>query len=102
MPGENYAFPRCHVSRHAKYIGIVLFKMPMRQDTFYNNWRNNKMLSILYIYRERNVALNQQVESGHIYFCERHFTAYDIEVTSKYNVIDSIHLYYEPRFGSFF
>ena len=72
----------------------------MRQDTFYTDWRN-KMLNILYIYRERNAALNQQVESGHIYCCERHFTADDVEVTSKYNIIDSIHLYYDPRFWKF-
>ena len=32
MPGENCAFPRCHVSRHAN-IKVLGSKIPMRQDT---------------------------------------------------------------------
>ena len=41
MPGANYAFPECTISRTAKYQIIGTFQIPIRGDDFLVNWRNN-------------------------------------------------------------
>ena len=41
MLGANGAFPECTSSRTAKYHGIEIFQIPMRDDDFHFNWRNN-------------------------------------------------------------
>ena len=57
MPGENCAFPQCHISRNKNYEGIGLFKLPGYPGTFYDEWRKKllavlfKYISILHIFR---------------------------------------------------
>ena len=48
MPGANCAFPGCGMSR--KQEGVGIFKIPTRNDSFYNEWRKN-LLEVLIKYR---------------------------------------------------
>ena len=41
MPGANCAFPECTVSGTTKYHCIGIFQIPMRDDYFDFNWKNN-------------------------------------------------------------
>ena len=81
MPGANCAFPECTVSRTAKYQGIGIFQIPMRDDDFHVSWRNN-IVAVLARYRVMDKAVRERVLTGKIYICERHFKTEDIEFTS--------------------
>ena len=81
MPGANCAFPECTVSRTAKYQGIGIFQIPMRDDDFYVSWRNN-IVAVLGQYKVMDKAVRERVLTGKIYICERHFKTEDIEFTS--------------------
>ena len=50
MSGANCAFPEYTVSRTAKYQGIGIFQIPMRDDDFHVNCRNN-IVAVLRWYR---------------------------------------------------
>ena len=67
MPGANCVFPECTVSRTAKYHGMGIFQIPMRDHDFHFNWGNNIVAVIL---------------TGKICICERHFKTGYIEFTS--------------------
>ena len=62
MPGANCAFPECTVSRTAKYQGIGIFQIPMRDDDFYVSWRNN-IVAVLGRYRVVR-AVRERVLTG--------------------------------------
>ena len=81
MLGANYAFPECTSSRTAKYHGIGIFQIPMRDDDFHFNWRNN-IVPVLGRYRVMGKAVRERILTGKIYICERHFKTGDIEFTN--------------------
>ena len=81
MPGANCAFAECSVSITAKHHGIGIFQIPMRDDDFQFNWRNN-ILPLLGWYRVMDKAVKERILTGKIYICERHFKTGDIELTS--------------------
>ena len=56
MPGANCAFPECTVSRTAKYQGIGILQIPMRNDDFHVSWRNN-IVTVLEWYRVMDKAV---------------------------------------------
>ena len=80
MPGANCAFPGCGVSRNYKGVGI--FKIPNRNDSFYNELRKN-LLDVLLKYRVADKNFKKRIDEGKVYLCERHFVDQDIERTSK-------------------
>ena len=80
MPGANYAFPECTVSRTAKYQGIGILKIPMRNNDFHVSWRNN-IVAVLEWYRVMDKAVWERILTGKIYICE-HFKTEDVEFTS--------------------
>ena len=71
MPGANCAFPECTVSRTAKYQGIGILKIPMRNNDFHVSWRNN-IVAVLEWYRVMDKAVRECILTGKIYICERH------------------------------
>ena len=82
MAGANCAFPQCTVSRTAKYKGIGIFQIPMRQDDFHKNWRK-EIVNVVSRFRVMDKTLKERVLNGKVYVCERHFIDTDIEFTSK-------------------
>ena len=80
MPGANCAFPESTVSRTAKYQGTRTFQIPMRDDDFHVNWRNN-IVAVLGRYRVMEKAVRECILTGKIYICERHFKTEEIELT---------------------
>ena len=72
MPGANCAFPECTVSRTAKYQGIGILKIPMR----------NNIVAVLEWYRVMDKAVRECILTGKIYICEQHFKTEDVEFTS--------------------
>ena len=81
MPGPNCAFSECIVSRTAKYQGIGIFQIPMRDNDFHVSWRNN-IAKVLRRYRVMDKAVRERILTGNIYICERHFKTGDMEFTS--------------------
>ena len=77
MPGANCVFPE----KTAKYHGIGIFQISIRDDDFHFNWRNN-IVAVLGRYRVMDKAVKECVLTGKIYICERHFKTGDIEFTS--------------------
>ena len=84
MPGSNFAFPQCTVSRYKLHDGVTIFKVPNRKGDYYQNSRKN-ILSVLQRYTETDKLLREKYQNGDIYICEKHFAQEDIELTSKYN-----------------
>ena len=68
MPGANCAFPECTVSRTAKYQGIGIFQIPMKDDDFHVNWRNN--IAAVYFFYCRGTELWTKL-SENVYLLER-------------------------------
>ena len=83
MPGANCSFPGCSVSRRGKYHGISIFQIPQRKDDFHVNWRKN-LLDVISRFRCIDKAFKNQIDTGKVYICERHFESEDIELTSKF------------------
>jgi hypothetical protein len=83
MPGANCSIPECTVSRTDKHKGIGIFKVPTRKDDFYSTWRKN-ILDVIRRYRIVDKSFKNQILSGNVYVCERHFPVEAIEFTSKY------------------
>ena len=81
MPGANCAFPECTVSRTAKYQGIGILKIPMRNNDFHVSWRNN-IVAVLEWYRVMDKAVRECILTGKIYICEQHFKTEHVEFTS--------------------
>ena len=81
IPGANCAFLECTVSRRAKYQGIGIFQIPMRDDDFHVSWRNN-IVTVLGQYRVMDKAVKELILTGKIDICERHFKTEDVEFTS--------------------
>ena len=69
MPGANCAFPECTISRIAKYHGLGIFQIPMRDDDFHFNWRNN-IVAVLWRYKVMEKAVKELMLTGKIYICE--------------------------------
>ena len=92
MPGANCAFPGCGMSRKQKGVGI--FKIPTRNDSFYNEWRKN-LLDVLIKYRVVDKCFEKRINEGKVYLCERHFIELDIEQTSKFVIV--LHFVYKFR-----
>ena len=69
------------MSRKHQRVGI--FKIPTRNDSFYNEWRNN-LVDVLIKYRVVDKWLKKRINEGKVYLCERHFIEQDIERTSKF------------------
>ena len=82
MPGGNCAFPKCTVSRTQNHQGTGIFKIPMRNNEFYTNWRK-EIVGVLARYRVMDKTLRERVQEGKISICERHFKQEDIEYTSN-------------------
>ena len=81
IPGANCTFLECTVSRRAKYQGIGIFQIPMRDDDFHVSWRNN-IVTVLGQYRVMDKAVKELILTGKIDICERHFKTEDVEFTS--------------------
>ena len=81
IPGANCAFLECTVSRRAKYQGIGIFQIPMRDNDFHVSWRNN-IVTVLGQYRVMDKAVKELILTGKIDICERHFKTEDVEFTS--------------------
>ena len=84
MPGANCAFPGCGTSR--KHEGVGNFKIPTRNDNFYNEWRKN-LLDVLIKYRVVDKSFKKRIDDGKVYLCERHFIEQDMERTSKFHFV---------------
>ena len=69
MPGANCAFAECSVSITAKHHGIGIFQIPMRDDDFQFNWRNN-IVALLGRDRVVDKAAKERILAGKIYICE--------------------------------
>ena len=65
MPGANCAFPECTVSRTAKYQGIGIFQIPIRDNDFHVSWRNN-IVAVLGRYRVMEKAVRERILTGKI------------------------------------
>ena len=65
MPGANCAFPECTVSRKPKYQGIGIFQIPVRDDDFHVNWRNN-IVAVLGRYRVTDKTVRERILTGKI------------------------------------
>ena len=39
MPGANFAFPRCNVSRYKLHEGTTIFTITKRKSEFYQEWK---------------------------------------------------------------
>ena len=92
MPGASCAFPGCGMSR--KQEGVGIFKIPTRNDSFYNEWRKN-LLDVLIKYRVVDKCFKKLISEGKVYLCERHFIEQDIERTSKFVIV--LHFGYKFR-----
>ena len=72
MPGDNCVFNNCNVSRHKKFRGISLFKVPSGSSDFDKSWRE-KLLAVVKTYRVVDESLQRQISTGKIFICQRHF-----------------------------
>ena len=59
MPGPNCAFPECIISRTAKYQGIGIFQIPVRDNDFHVSWRNN-IVKVLGWYRVMDKTVRER------------------------------------------
>lgn len=83
MPGRNCCLPLCTVSESKKHEGIKLFQISTRKDEFYTEWREG-ILAVVYRFREPDPVFKARVKNGRAFICERHYSASDMELTSKY------------------
>ena len=72
MPGDNCSIYGCSVSRHKKFRGTSLFKVPSGSNEFDTTWRE-KLLAIVKSYRVVDESFKRQLSSGKIFIWERHF-----------------------------
>ena len=70
-----------HCFKKAKYHGIGIFQISMREDDFHFIWRRN-IVAVLGRYRIMDKAVKERILTGKIYICERHFKTGDIEFKS--------------------
>ena len=70
MPGQNWAIPQCHVY-HQKG-GLSLHNITKQDDDWSKNCRE-KVLNIVYQYREVDKSFKQQIEKFKVAICERHY-----------------------------
>ena len=70
MPGANCSIFGCTTSRYRK--GISVFKVPIGDDTFNKNWRD-QLVNIVTKDRKVNDGLKQQIQKRTIHICELHF-----------------------------
>ena len=83
MPGDNCAFPGCHITRTKRYKGISIFQIPTKEVKFHSEWRKS-ILNALTKYRSfKQTDPAERVCEGDIYICERHYLEDDTEFTSK-------------------
>ena len=82
MPGANCAFPDCGTTRRESFAGVAIFQVPNRNTEFYLQWRKN-ILNVLLKFRSVDTLLKKRIDCGKVYVCEKHFSADDIEFTSK-------------------
>ena len=62
MPGANCAFPGCGMSRKQ---GVGIFKIPTRNDSFYNGWQKN-LLDVLIKYRVVDKCFKKRINEGKV------------------------------------
>ena len=74
-------FQNALFQRRAKYQGIGIFQIPMKDDDFHVSWRNN-IVTVLGQYRVMDKAVKELILTGKIDICERHFKTEDVEFTS--------------------
>ena len=87
MPGRNCAFPTCTVSYTNKHSFMSSFRIPTRKCD--SDWKND-IVKVLNKYRKVDKSLQERIDAGRVYICERHFKPEDFELTSKFMYI---HIY---------
>ena len=70
MPGQNCAIPQCHV--YYQKGGLFLHDITKQDDDGSKNWKE-KLLNIVYQYREVDINFKQQVQKFKVAICERHY-----------------------------
>ena len=85
MPGANFAFPRCNVSRYKLHEGTTIFTITKRKSEFYQEWRK-EIQGVLLKYWDVDLVLKEKLQNddADFFICERHFAFDDIDYTSKF------------------
>ena len=82
MPGEHCSDYGCGTCRgRAKYKGISIFQIPKKIDgnAEQNKWRS-EFLGKITATRVVDADFRKQIESDHVYACEKHFTPDDYNI----------------------
>ena len=81
MPGANFAFPGCNMSRYKLHEGTTIFSI----TKFYHEWRK-EIPGVLLKYWDVDLVLKKKLQNddADFFICERHFASDDIEYTSKF------------------
>ena len=79
MPGLVLTVCWQAVEFQGNFKGTGIFQLSRRGND--NEWQTN-LLGVISKYRSIDIYLKEQINSGKIYICERHFLPEDIEFTS--------------------
>lgn len=75
------------MSQTPKHDGIKLFRVTVRKDDFYSNWRK-ETINVVGRYRVLDKTFKERLRKGRAFICERHYQDTDFEFTSEYSLLN--------------